>query len=96
MYSETIEINGIVTLHVRAQENQECLPKSFLLQKIIFGVITATVLIGLMMLLLWRVLATMKDIRELARFKEAELMEMVSTQDTARTSAKLLAIFIPT
>lgn len=56
-------------LKVRAQENPECPPKVFLLG-IVLGVIAAIVLIGLAMLLLWKLLTTIHDRREFARFEK--------------------------
>jgi len=73
IYSETVEKNGTVTLHVRAQEHPECPPKVFLLG-IVLGVIAAIVLIGLAMLLLWKLLTTIHDRREFARFEKERMM----------------------
>lgn len=65
----------IIILHfqVRAQENPECPPKVFLLG-IVLGVIAAIVLIGLAMLLLWKLLTTIHDRREFARFEKERMM----------------------
>jgi integrin beta 1 len=58
---------------VTAQENPECPPKVFLLG-IVLGVIAAIVLIGLAMLLLWKLLTTIHDRREFARFEKERMM----------------------
>jgi integrin beta 1 len=60
-------------LQVRAQENPECPPKVFLLG-IVLGVIAAIVLIGMAMLLLWKLLTTIHDRREFARFEKERMM----------------------
>lgn len=73
VYNETVEKNGTVSLHVRAQQNPECPPKVFLLG-IVLGVIAAIVLIGLAMLLLWKLLTTIHDRREFARFEKERMM----------------------
>lgn len=68
-----MEKNGTVTLKVRAQENPECPPKVFLMGIVLF-VIAAIVLIGLAMLLLWKLLTTIHDRREFARFEKERMM----------------------
>lgn len=73
VYSETVEKNGTVRLAVRAQKDPECPPKVFLLG-IVLGVIAAIVLIGLAMLLLWKLLTTIHDRREFARFEKERMM----------------------
>ena len=60
-------------LAVRAQKDPECPPKVFLLG-IVLGVIAAIVLIGLAMLLLWKLLTTIHDRREFARFEKERMM----------------------
>jgi hypothetical protein len=72
VYNETIE-NGVVKYSVRTQKPQECPAKVFLLG-IILGVIAAIVLIGLAMLLLWKLLTTIHDRREFARFEKERMM----------------------
>lgn len=72
VYNETIE-NGISKISVRAQKPQECPAKVFLLG-IILGVIAAIVLIGMAMLLLWKLLTTIHDRREFARFEKERMM----------------------
>jgi len=64
------EHNKIV---VEAQEQLECPQKVFLIG-IIFGVIAAIVLIGLAVLLLWKLLTTIHDRREFARFEKERMM----------------------
>lgn len=73
VYNETVVKDGTVTLGVRAQENPECPPKVFLLG-IVLGVIAAIVLIGMAMLLLWKLLTTIHDRREFARFEKERMM----------------------
>lgn len=73
VYNETVETDGSVTLAVRAQKDPECPPKVFLLG-IVLGVIAAIVLIGLAMLLLWKLLTTIHDRREFARFEKERMM----------------------
>lgn len=72
VYNETME-NGKVKVGVRAQQHPECPPKVFLLG-IVLGVIAAIVLIGLAMLLLWKLLTTIHDRREFARFEKERMM----------------------
>uniref|UniRef100_A0A336M8L1 Integrin beta n=2 Tax=Culicoides sonorensis TaxID=179676 RepID=A0A336M8L1_CULSO len=58
---------------VRAQETPDCPPKVFMLG-IILGVIAFIVLIGLAILLLWKLLTTIHDRREFARFEKERMM----------------------
>lgn len=58
---------------VKAQEALECPPKVFMLG-IILGVIAFIVLIGLAILLLWKLLTTIHDRREFARFEKERAM----------------------
>uniref|UniRef100_A0A7G3AQR4 Integrin beta n=1 Tax=Lutzomyia longipalpis TaxID=7200 RepID=A0A7G3AQR4_LUTLO len=58
---------------VRAQEERECPPKVFMLG-VVLGVIAAIVLIGLAILLLWKLLTTINDRREFARFEKERMM----------------------
>uniref|UniRef100_U5EVW7 Integrin beta n=1 Tax=Corethrella appendiculata TaxID=1370023 RepID=U5EVW7_9DIPT len=60
-------------LEVKAQEERECPPKVFMLG-IVLGVIAAIVLIGLAILLLWKLLTTIHDRREFARFEKERMM----------------------
>lgn len=55
---------------VTAQTERDCPPKVFLLG-IVLGVVAAVVLLGLAMLLLWKLVTTIHDRREFAKF-EAE------------------------
>lgn len=65
------EVDG--KLIVRAQEKLECPPIIWLLP-IVLGVIAAIVLIGLAVLLLWKLLTTIHDRREFARFEKERMM----------------------
>jgi integrin beta 1 len=58
---------------VRAQQDRECPPKVFMLG-IVLAVIAAIVLIGLAVLLLWKLLTTIHDRREFARFEKERMM----------------------
>ncbi|XP_058826948.1 integrin beta-PS isoform X2 [Topomyia yanbarensis] len=58
---------------VKAQEERECPPKVFMLG-IVLAVIAAVVLIGLAVLLLWKLLTTIHDRREFARFEKERMM----------------------
>lgn len=58
---------------VWAQHERECPPKVFMLG-IVLGVIAAIVLIGLALLLLWKLLTTIHDRREFARFEKERMM----------------------
>lgn len=69
---------------MRAQETPECPPKVFLLG-IVLGVIAAIVLIGLAMLLLWKLLTTIHDRREFARFEKERMMAKWDTVRVAFT-----------
>ncbi|XP_016949132.1 integrin beta-PS isoform X2 [Drosophila biarmipes] len=65
------EVQG-VGLTVHAQETKECPPKVFMLG-IVLGVIAAIVLVGLAILLLWKLLTTIHDRREFARFEKERM-----------------------
>ncbi|XP_060528890.1 integrin beta-PS isoform X2 [Cylas formicarius] len=60
-------------LHMRVQEERTCPPKVFVLG-IVFGVIAAIVLIGMAILLLWKLLTTIHDRREFAKFEKERMM----------------------
>ncbi|XP_066139996.1 integrin beta-PS isoform X2 [Euwallacea fornicatus] len=60
-------------LHIRAQEERTCPPEIFVLG-IVFGVIAAIVLIGMAILLLWKLLTTIHDRREFAKFEKERMM----------------------
>ncbi|XP_055910007.1 integrin beta-PS [Eupeodes corollae] len=64
------EIDGKITVY--AQEERECPPKVFMLG-IVLGVIAAIVLVGLAILLLWKLLTTIHDRREFARFEKERM-----------------------
>lgn len=59
-------------LQIRAQQERTCPPKVFTLG-IVLGVIAAIVLIGLAILLLWKLLTTIHDRREFARFEKERM-----------------------
>lgn len=90
VYNETRDENGVVKVYVSAQNPQECPAKVFLLG-IILGVIAAIVLIGLAMLLLWKLLTTIHDRREFARFEKERMM---AKWDTVRFSWNLIENFL--
>ena len=73
VYNETKVLGGSVKLAVRAQKILECKPEVPLL-KIVIGVVGAIVLIGLAMLLLWKLLTTVHDHREFTRFEKEKLL----------------------
>jgi len=58
---------------VRAQEERDCPPGIYVLG-IVLGVIGAIVLIGLALLLLWKLLTTIHDRREFAKFEKERMM----------------------
>ncbi|ERL93211.1 hypothetical protein D910_10507, partial [Dendroctonus ponderosae] len=60
-------------LHIRAQQERTCPPEIFVLG-IVFGVIAAIVLIGMAILLLWKLLTTIHDRREFARFEKERML----------------------
>lgn len=64
------EQNKIV---VEAQEERECPPKVYLLG-VILGVIAVIVLMGLAILLVWKLLTTIHDRREFAKFEKERMM----------------------
>ncbi|KAI9588865.1 integrin beta-PS isoform X2 [Glossina fuscipes] len=59
-------------IEVHAQQERECPPKVFMLG-IVLGVIAAIVLVGLAILLLWKLLTTIHDRREFARFEKERM-----------------------
>ncbi|GLV41732.1 myospheroid [Carabus blaptoides fortunei] len=58
---------------IKAQQDRECPPKVFILG-IVLGVIAAIVLMGLALLLLWKLLTTIHDRREFAKFEKERMM----------------------
>ncbi|XP_037934909.1 integrin beta-PS-like isoform X1 [Teleopsis dalmanni] len=64
------EINNEIKIY--AQQERECPPKVFMLG-IVLGVIAAIVLVGLAILLLWKLLTTIHDRREFARFEKERM-----------------------
>ncbi|KAJ8948569.1 hypothetical protein NQ318_007572 [Aromia moschata] len=59
-------------IQVRAQQEREC-PAKVYVPGIVLGVIAAVVLIGMAVLLLWKLLTTIHDRREFARFEKEKL-----------------------
>ncbi|XP_062141727.1 integrin beta-PS isoform X2 [Drosophila sulfurigaster albostrigata] len=68
----TFKYSEVGELVVHAQEEKECPPKVFMLG-IVLGVIAAIVLVGLAILLLWKLLTTIHDRREFARFEKERM-----------------------
>lgn len=66
---------------VEAQEERECPPKIYLLG-VILGVIAAVVLMGLVVLLVWKLLTTIHDRREFAKFEKERMMARWDTVST--------------
>lgn len=58
---------------MEAQEERECPPKVFLLG-VILGVIAVIVLVGLAILFVWKLLTTIHDRREFAKFEKERMM----------------------
>jgi len=71
-------------LSVKVQRQREC-PRQVFVLGIVLLVITAVVLIGLGLLLLWKLLTTIHDRREFAKFEKERMMakwDAVSTYFT--------------
>ena len=81
-YNFVYYYNETNCLQVRAQNERECPPQVYMLG-IVLGVIAAVVLIGLALLLLWKLLTTIHDRREFARFEKERMM---AKWDTVRIS----------
>ncbi|XP_044271772.1 integrin beta-PS isoform X2 [Tribolium madens] len=60
-------------IQVRAQEEREC-PATVFLLGIVLGVIAAVVLLGMAVLLLWKLFTTIHDRREFAKFEKEAMM----------------------
>ncbi|XP_014209848.1 integrin beta-PS isoform X2 [Copidosoma floridanum] len=60
-------------LHVKVQKARECPPQVYVLA-IVLGVIMAVVLIGLAILLVWKLATTIHDRNEFARFEKERMM----------------------
>lgn len=58
---------------IRAQKEREC-PKKVPILGIVLGVIAAIVLVGLALLMLWKMATTIHDRREFARFEKERMM----------------------
>lgn len=76
-YVYTYDQSGKIV--IRAQEERECPPQVYFMG-IILGVIGAIVLIGMALLLLWKLLTTINDRREFAKFEKER---MIAKWDTA-------------
>lgn len=87
-YNFVYYYDGQNCLKVRAQKERECPPPVYVLG-IVLGVIAAIVLIGLAFLLLWKLLTTIHDRREFARFEKER---MNAKWDTVRI--KLFSYFM--
>lgn len=72
-YNFVYYYNETNCLKVRAQNPRECPPQVYMLG-IVLGVIAAVVLVGLALLLLWKLLTTIHDRREFARFEKERMM----------------------
>ncbi|KAJ8936074.1 hypothetical protein NQ314_012509, partial [Rhamnusium bicolor] len=63
------------TIKIRAQQERECPSKVIVYAPgIVLGVIAAVVLIGMAILLLWKLLTTIHDRREFAKFEKEKMM----------------------
>ncbi|XP_052750647.1 integrin beta-PS [Galleria mellonella] len=60
-------------VHIRAQKERDC-PKKVFILGIVLGVIAAIVLVGLALLMLWKMVTTIHDRREFARFEKERMM----------------------
>ena len=67
------DINNNEKIVIRVQKEPECPPKIFVLG-IVLVLIAAIVLIGLAVLLLWKLLTTVHDRREFAKFEKERMM----------------------
>lgn len=73
LYVYVYSYNETHHLTIRAQKDRECPPKVFILG-IVLGVIAAIVLVGLALLMLWKMVTTIHDRREFARFEKERMM----------------------
>ncbi|XP_049867319.1 integrin beta-PS [Pectinophora gossypiella] len=73
LYVFVYSYNETQHLVVRAQKERECPRKVFILG-IVLGVIAAIVLVGLALLMLWKMVTTIHDRREFARFEKERMM----------------------
>ncbi|XP_013186565.1 integrin beta-PS [Amyelois transitella] len=73
LYVYVYSYNDSQQLHIRAQKERECPRKVFILG-IVLGVIAAIVLVGLALLMLWKMVTTIHDRREFARFEKERMM----------------------
>lgn len=74
------------SLKIEAQTEREC-PAQVYMLGIVLGVIAAVVLIGLALLLLWKLLTTIHDRREFAKFEKERMM---AKWDTVRMESSLV------
>ncbi|KAG7207279.1 hypothetical protein KM043_008951 [Ampulex compressa] len=72
-YNFVYYYNETNILTILAQNERECPPPVYMLG-IVLGMIAAIVLIGLALLLLWKLLTTIHDRREFARFEKERMM----------------------
>lgn len=80
-------------VEVMAKKERECPPKVFMLG-IVLGVIAAIVLIGLAILLLWKLLTTIHDRREFARFEKERMMAKWDTVSECIFSSMTMKLFV--
>ena len=66
---------------IRAQKERECPPKLFMLGFMLF-VVSGVLIAGMAVLLLWKVLTTIHDRREFARFEKERMMAKWDTVNT--------------
>jgi integrin beta 1 len=69
-YSGNKELGALI---VTAQRTKDC-PKKVNIMAIVIGVIVGIVLVGLALLLIWKLLTTIHDRREFARFEKERQM----------------------
>ncbi|KPI91428.1 Integrin beta-PS [Papilio xuthus] len=73
LYVYVYSYNETEHLHIRAQKEKVC-PKKVSILGIVLGVIAAIVLVGLALLMLWKMVTTIHDRREFARFEKERMM----------------------
>ncbi|KAH9643891.1 hypothetical protein HF086_012766 [Spodoptera exigua] len=73
LYVYVYSYNENQQLVIRAQKEREC-PKKVPILGIVLGVIAAIVLVGLALLMLWKMATTIHDRREFARFEKERMM----------------------
>lgn len=80
-------------LVVKAQKAKECPPPVYVLG-IVLGVMAAIVLIGMALLLLWKLLTTIHDRREFARFEKERMMAKWDTVSLSLYSSMVTLQFL--